>query len=253
MASIERYLIGVRNLGLLSAIKYKISKRLYKSRELASLSSKHLRNPVLYRPGTSDLSVFRQIFVEREYSCFDDLSDVGLIIDLGANVGYSSAYFLSRFQKCFVVAVEPDKDNFAVLTRNLAQYQGRCIAVHAAAWPEKTMLCLVSESMGLGNEWGRRVTANTQEGQWVQALDVDSLMAMTDYDRISVLKIDIEGAERELFARNFASWLNRPDNFCIEVHDTVCREVLEKAIAGRGFALSSSGELLVGRGPTVLR
>ena len=72
MASIERYLIGVRNLGLLSAIKYKISKRLYKSRELASLSSKHLRNPVLYRPGTSDLSVFRQIFVVREYSCFDD-------------------------------------------------------------------------------------------------------------------------------------------------------------------------------------
>jgi hypothetical protein len=43
--------------------------------------------------GSSDLHVFRQIFVEREYGCLDDLADVRLIIDCGANAGYSSGSF----------------------------------------------------------------------------------------------------------------------------------------------------------------
>jgi hypothetical protein len=48
------------------------------------------------RTRSSDLHVFSQIFVEREYECLN-LFDGDLILDLGANVGYSSAYFLSRY------------------------------------------------------------------------------------------------------------------------------------------------------------
>ena len=42
------------------------------------------------RRGSSDLDVFDQIFIQNEYGCLDDLTDVRFVIDCGANVGYSS-------------------------------------------------------------------------------------------------------------------------------------------------------------------
>jgi len=42
------------------------------------------------------MPVFEQIFIGEEYSCLCDLKDTLLILDLGANVGFSSAYFLSH-------------------------------------------------------------------------------------------------------------------------------------------------------------
>jgi FkbM family methyltransferase len=65
--------------------------------------------------------------------------------------------------------------------------------------------------MGPHKEWLRRVTADKQENESVQAVDVDSLISMKDYHHISVLKVDLEGAERELFARSYASWLDRTE------------------------------------------
>src|SRR4051812_37718019 len=62
-------------------------------------------HPLYFRSGTTDFYVIHQIFVQREYSCFDDLKDPGLILDCGANGGYSSAYFLSRFPGSTVIAV----------------------------------------------------------------------------------------------------------------------------------------------------
>src|SRR5712692_3216497 len=46
---------------------------------------------------SSDMSVFHQIFIIEEYSGLRDLGNVSLVLDLGANVGFSSAYLLSCF------------------------------------------------------------------------------------------------------------------------------------------------------------
>jgi hypothetical protein len=76
------------------------------------LFTKFSRHPLLCRLRTSDAMSFRQIFISREYAPFDDTQNVGLIVDCGAYVGYSSAYFLSAFQNSHVVAIEPDPGNF---------------------------------------------------------------------------------------------------------------------------------------------
>ena len=62
-------------------------------------------HPLRCRAGSSDLSVFRQIFLEREFGCLDDIEDARLVVDCGANVGYSAAYFLSRFPTTDIIAV----------------------------------------------------------------------------------------------------------------------------------------------------
>jgi FkbM family methyltransferase len=239
--------MAFRNLGLLSTVHYQISKKIHSDRLQVQLRSKYLRHPVICRNPTTDRQVFRQIFIEREYSCLDDLDFQGLILDLGANVGYSSAYFLSNHPSCHVIAVEPDPGNYAILVKNLAPYGERVTTVCGAVWPEMTTLYFDTSTPGSTTEWGRRVGLGKTESSPVKAFDIPSLLAMTGDQRIALLKIDIEGSEKELFARNYSDWLSRTDNFTVELHDDDARRILAEAIAGQGFAVSEFGELTIGK------
>src|SRR4051812_12644684 len=118
MKRVDWYSTAVKNLGIASLARRQFQKKLSSLDRPLHLTSKHLMHSVRARHGTSDLMVFDQIFVERQYSCLDHLHDPKLIIDCGANVGYSSAYFLSRFPKCALIAVEPDPGNFSMLAIN---------------------------------------------------------------------------------------------------------------------------------------
>ena len=63
--------------------------------------------PIYMRTGSSDYTVLRQVFIDREYE-IPSLADPRTIIDCGANVGYASVHFLTRFPNVKVIAVEPD-------------------------------------------------------------------------------------------------------------------------------------------------
>jgi FkbM family methyltransferase len=108
--------------------------------------------------------MFRQIFVELEYQPPHDVRDVRLVLDCGANVGYSSAFFLTQFPNSHVIAIEPDPDNFLLLENNLGPYQGRFLAIESAIWSKPTQLVLSEERMIPGWEWARTVR-EAKEGE----------------------------------------------------------------------------------------
>jgi FkbM family methyltransferase len=198
------------------------------------------------RAGTSDVDVFGQIFVHREYRCLDHLSNPGLIIDCGANVGYSSAYFLTRFPGAFVIAVEPDAGNFAVLEKNLRPFEGRYRAVNSAVWSRPAPLVMSEETFADGREWARTVReARPGERPAMTATDVGTLLAESGYDRISLLKVDIEGGEREVFGEGAHPWLDMVDNMVIELHGEECAAIFHRAIDGSDFDVSLCDELTV--------
>ncbi len=107
--------------------------------------------------GSSDMSVFGQIFIRQEYSCLRDLKEPSLVLDLGANVGFSSAYFLNVFPKARVVAVEPDERNLAICKANLSPYGDRVLLLHGAAWSKPATLRVLKGTFGDGREWAIQV------------------------------------------------------------------------------------------------
>lgn len=198
------------------------------------------------RHGTSDIHVFRQIFADREYRPFDDLDRMssGLVIDAGANVGYSSAYFLSRFPKCQVISIEPDPENASLMRRNLSPYAPRVQFVEAAVWSESCKLSFDSKSYRDGAHWSRQVRRSADgEAAEVQAVDVMTLLDKSGHEQIWILKIDIERAERVLFSAGCEQWLRRVQNLVIELHDQECRDVFFSVVSDREFAISYCGEL----------
>ncbi|MEI6299845.1 MAG: FkbM family methyltransferase [Betaproteobacteria bacterium] len=251
---IEEKLQGYRrtasSLGLFPAIAFKLQKlrgEFAGHRHPYTLFSKHSKYPLKCRPGTSDLDVFGQIFVVREYRCLDDVHvGAGLIIDCGGNVGYSSAYFLSRFPEAKILVVEPDEENFRVLAENLAPYGDRCGAFCNAVWSHKTGLVIAESTFGDGKEWSRQVRATRPgESPAMHALDIGGLLKASGFARISILKIDIEGGEAAVFSANYEDWIGKVDNLVIELHGTDCEAAFFRAIVGRGFDVSRCDELTV--------
>jgi FkbM family methyltransferase len=212
------------------------------------LYSRHANFPLWCRGGTSDLEVFRQIFLDREYSCLDEAEGVDLVIDCGANVGYSSAYFLSRFPGCRVIAVEPDAGNFAACQRNLAPYGDRVRLVRSGIWSHSTGLKISEIPYRDGREWAVQVRpTQADETPDLQAVDIGTLLAESGSRRISILKIDIEAAERFVFAENYRHWLEAADNLVIELHDEQCSDIFFRAIRGLPLRVWQCGELTVCR------
>lgn len=241
------------NLGLRGSLLFwfqRVRMKLASDNIVITLISKSAKHPLKCRANTSDLDVFRQIFIERDYSCLDDVLEVGLVIDCGANVGYSSAYFLSRHPGCDLVAVEPDPGNFEILRFNLLPYGTSVKILRSAVWSHPTKLELSKGKYRDGHEWTRQVQECAPgEDSSVFGVDIATILRESGYARISILKIDIEGAEVVLFSKNYDAWIDQVDNLVIELHDDSsfgnATEIFERAIAGRGFSVTRCGELTV--------
>jgi FkbM family methyltransferase len=207
-------------------------------------------HPVWLRPGTTDVEVFRQVFIRQEYAPLIGLRDVGSIIDLGANVGCTSAYLLSAFPQSSIIAVEPDPDNFAVLQRNLAPYAGRATAIQAGVWSHSARLAMRQTPYRGGGEWARQVEESPDVGT-VRGIDMPALQQLSRSPHTSLLKVDIEGSEAILFGPDCHNWLATVDAIAIELHDDSifgnASDLFLSAIEGRGFVISHSGELTICR------
>lgn len=224
--------------------RYRRSHALARS-ELQPFKSRHAAVPLYFRPGSSDFSVLYQIFIEREYRCLDEVQRAGLVIDCGANVGYSSAYFLSRYPDCYVVAVEPDPGNFAMLQHNLAPFRDRVTLLNTGIWSSRTGLVISSESFGDNREWAVTVReAKGGEKPTMQAVDIGTLLRESGKERISILKIDIEGSESEVFSKSVEPWLGLTDTLVIELHGDDCTRIFHQAISDE-FEISRCDELTV--------
>lgn len=214
---------------LLRSEKYS---RLRSDSRTVSIHPAFLQHPVAVRMRTSDPKVFDQLFVSRELGFIDDLtSPINVIMDLGANVGYASAFLLSAFPQARLVAVEPDEGNLKICRQNLAPYGDRAKVIAGAVWNRRCQLVLTT--FGDGLEWGIQVRpAEPGEAADVEAWDIPGLLEAAHHQSVDLLKIDIEGSEKALFSSETDRWLDRVRNICIELHGKDCEDAVFHALRG---------------------
>jgi len=201
-----------------------------------------------YRPESSDGPVFHQVYVEREYDI--GLCNPKLIVDAGANVGYASHFFATEYPLAKIAAIEPDRDNFDLLWRNLESFGDRVSKLHAAVWTHYARLKVIRGQYRGGLPWAYQVRpADPTETPDVFGMTID-LLLRGNYKKIDLLKMDIEGAEAPIFNAN-PSWIDRVDNIAIELHDDShfgnATAAFHKAIDGQGFTIETRGQLTIAR------
>ena len=206
---------------------------------------------VSYRCGTSDLIVYWQVFVSRYYQIEQDALPPGcLVIDGGANVGYSSVWFLTNYPQIRkVVAVEPDAANLELARLNLAPFGDRVQFVQAGIGGKAGYLKLNRSSSSQGNEFARQfVSAKDSGPDLIKAITLEELAQSSEETCINLLKLDIEGAEIEVFRSASPHFWDTVDLLMLELHGEEAEKVFF-AVFGSipGWNLTRQHDLWVAR------
>jgi FkbM family methyltransferase len=203
----------------------------------------------------SDYEVFEQIFNYKEYdvvlkmmlSNFDLLTET-IIIDAGANVGYTSLFFSNYFDNLKIFAIEPSFSNVEIYKQNVKLFKNNTVVklYHSALSHNSGLTFKVERNFRDRKDWSI-TTKEDIEGD-INGITIIDIIEENKLEYISLLKIDIEGAERFLFGnKNQLSFLNITQIIAIEIHDEFnCRIEIENTLKEKGFFLFESGELTIG-------
>jgi FkbM family methyltransferase len=151
-----------------------------------------------------------------------------VIVDAGANVGYSSLKFQKQFPGATIIAIEPEARNAVQFRRNCGHYPNIALE-RKALWTRSVSLRI--RSLDVGQNAFR--VEESQDGD-IEGISVTDLMSKYGLDRIDLFKIDIEGSERTLFSDPLASaWLSAVRMILVEDHDRYipgCTDAIRSAL-----------------------
>jgi len=135
-------------------------------------------------------------------------------------VGLASIYFANKYPESKIVAIEPEESNFKLLKINVCPY-ANIIPLQAALWDKNEEISLVDPGLGKNGFMTEENGNKEHHGNFchhTQGKTVDRIMQDYDLQRIDILKIDIEGAEKEVFS-DASSWIGKVDGVIIELHE----------------------------------
>jgi FkbM family methyltransferase len=216
----------------------------------------HKRIKIRKNP-SSDFEVFNQVYSLKEYlpvvntytTNFKNKADRALnIIDAGSNIGLTSLFFLDHFENANIVCIEPEIENFKILASNLdSAKKSKIIKINGAIWSSNCKIKIVNDFRDRSSCSFR--VEESDQADAIPAYSVNQLIADNNFEILDILKIDIEGSEKQVFTSPTSNldFLEITKCIAIEIHDEFdCREAIYKVLIEYGFVLHNEGELTIG-------
>lgn len=202
------------------------------SRQLLRVRLPKSAAPMLLR--SQDLPIFWQIMIMREYdlrsfaqmkrvmATYKEILSEGkkpIIVDCGGHVGLSAIWFATQFPEATVYVVEPDISNFRVSQCNIRLY-ANIIPLHGGVWSHPCRLMISNPKAGSASFRLQEAPDCSKlcEPDALCGYTIEKISEFGDARRLFVVKIDIEGAEAELF-EGPTQWLHFAALVLIELHD----------------------------------
>jgi FkbM family methyltransferase len=199
------------------------------------------------RPTSADRWVVIDTFVDGAHLPPDSVrpADARVVWDLGAHIGSTAVHLAARLPRATVVALEPDPGNAAMARRNAAAWDGRVVVLEGAAWFEDGEVAFAERP---GDELAGRVLPGGNGDHRATAYSLDTLLAEhTPGDDVDYVKMDVEGAERELLRRN-TGWAAHVRAIKIEVHPPYTVDECLADLTVLGFEARLAGPVAQGPG-----
>lgn len=202
---------------------------------------------IILKRKSSDPLVFNEIFADRQYNQVlsiikENKIHCSRLMDAGANIGCFTIFMKSLFPDVEILAIEPNSDTFNRMVKNVKLNELKGIdMLNAGLWSSNTFLD-PDRSFRDGEDWSFALKESGQNAEnGIQSFTVQHLLEKQGWKDVAILKIDIEGAERELF-RNQGTvkpWLNKIGLLVIEIHDELnIREDIYKILEEFDFQLT---------------
>ena len=140
-----------------------------------------------------------------------------LIIDCGSNNGASSIYFSLSYPESKIISLEIDEDNYSQSLKNIKANEVDIEALNKGASSVEGYGDFIDP--GLGNN-AYRIEKNTN-AEGISLLSINSILAnINSEEKVTpfIIKIDIEGGEKDLFSENI-QWVKDFPVLIVELHD----------------------------------
>jgi len=159
-------------------------------------------------------------------------------------------FFSHLFPEAEILAIEPASDNISVARMNVASFPNIRL-LEAAVHSEDCDITLDTSEVETRGEWAyttRPKSKADRDSVVVKGVSLNSLCAEGAGERLLLVKIDIEGAESELFSGPLL-WMNSTPLIIIELHDWALpgkgtSASFFRALEGRRFEILQQGENL---------
>lgn len=215
-----------------------------KTNDYRNWSSPVLRYPFSLRNNKFDYYTYLEVILHKGYNVsFDFVPKT--IIDGGGNIGLTAAFFATKFSKATIVTLEPDRSNFELLQHNTARYSN-IHPICAGLWPQTTHLVVNDYGQGANGLVVEETNEKTQGA--VPAYSITDVLAQMGWTSVDLLKLDVEGAEKEIFSHHYESWLPKTKVLIVEMHDRMkkgCSKAVFSAINQYNFSFEVAGENVV--------
>ena len=191
------------------------------------------------RPNTPDLRVARELVngTFREAIRAAEPLQYGFIVDAGGYIGTAAIAFADAFPDALIVSLEPSRLNFEMLCKN-TKHLPNVVALNKALSSRVENATLSDRNTG---EWGFTLVQNPLDCPAPKRLHdtltttIPQLLRDFGKDGIDLLKLDIEGAERDLFIDR-PKWVSSTRVIYAELHDRIqpgCQNAFTGATLGR--------------------
>jgi FkbM family methyltransferase len=142
--------------------------------------------------------LFIEIYIHEEYQYFTNIKAGTIIADCGANIGMATLYFKWRSPDCIIHSFEPDPMAFQALASNVKNNHLSGVFLHNVAVMDKneTLQFYVSKQEQASLMMSTLPKRMNEQNIEVQGIDFS---AFVNEKKTTLLKIDIEGAEKKVF------------------------------------------------------
>ena len=199
--------------------------------------------PLYFRNNPYDFVTFCEVTLTETYD--SELPSARFIIDGGGNIGLTAAYFARQYPDAVIVTVEPEGNNFELLKKNVAA----CPGIHpllGGIWNKSTNL-QISDAEN-GNNAFTVTEVDEPVADSLKAFTIKEIMALHERTSIDIVKLDIEGAEKNVFASGYEDWLPSTRLLIVELHDRMqhgCSKAVFSAVSKYDFSVKIQGENLM--------
>jgi len=148
-----------------------------------------------------------------------EIKNDDIVIDIGAHIGYFTMYAANNANQGTVYSIEPYKESFKILEKNLKLNNLTNVkSFHAAISKVTEQITLyIDKKNHIGNSIFE--TDETTESKKVDSFSLKDFVNNNKIEKIDFLKIDCEGAEFEILLNFDKELMKKINKISAEVHE----------------------------------
>lgn len=179
-----------------------------------------------------DREVLKCTFINQYHIPPFNLPNDAIILDIGSNIGLTILHYKLLYPNCKILGYEMDKDNFELASKNCAQL-ANCTIVNKAVWYTNTIVSYDSSIREDGYSISDSdIISNNIE---IESITLQDILKENQLTHIDFLKMDIEGAEKDILLKGDKQWMNLVRAMHIEIHDNSFFDSAMSILTQQGF------------------